>query len=116
MDREFYRAELLDEIKGIGGDILIPAKQYKKVQQFITVYLEGRKNQVMRYTFSSAIEVKCRFFAHVYLIIKAKWGCSLQGVKRDYKSGRITLKDAHHRIFTIMTTEKPKGKKTSFAY
>ena len=115
MDREFYRAELLDEIKGMGGDTLIPAKQYKRIKQLITDYLEGRKNRVMKYTFSSAIEVKCRFFAHVYLIIKAKRGFSLQGVKRDYKNGKITLKDAHHRIFTIMTTEKPKGKTSSWA-
>jgi len=115
MDREFYRAELLDEIKGMGGDTLIPAKQYKRIKQLITDYLEGRKNRVMKYTFSSAIEAKCRFFAHVYLIIKAKRGFSLQGVKRDYKNGKITLKDAHHRIFTIMTTEKPKGKTSSWA-
>ena len=26
MDREFYRAEILDEIKGMGGNTLIPAK------------------------------------------------------------------------------------------
>ena len=115
MDREFYRAELLDEIKGMGGDTLIPAKQYKKVKQFITDYLEGKKNRVVKYTFSSGIRAKCRFFAHVYIIIKAKRGFSLQGVKRDYKSGRITLKDAHHRILTIMTTEKPKGKASSWA-
>ena len=115
MDREFYRAELLDEIKGMGGDTLILAKQYKKVKQFITDYLEDKKNRVIKYTFSSALEAKCRFFAHVYLIIKAKRGFSLQGVKRDYKSGRITLKDAHHRLFSIMTTEKPKGKTSSWA-
>ena len=115
MDREFYRAELLDEIKGMGGEVLIPAKQYKKVKQFIIEYLEGKKNRVMKYTFSSSTAAKCRFFAHVYLIIKAKRGFSLRGVKRDYKSGRITLKDAYHRIFTIMTTEKPKGKTSSWA-
>ena len=115
MDREFYRAELLDEIKGMGGDTLIPAKQYKRIKQLITDYLEGKKNRVMKYTFSSAVEAKCRFFAYVYLIIKAKRGFSLQGVKRDYKSGKITLKDAHHRVFIIMTTEKPKGKISSWA-
>ena len=48
MDREFYRAELLDEIKGMGGDTLIPAKQYKRIKQLITDYLEGRKNRVMK--------------------------------------------------------------------
>ena len=115
MDREFYRAELLDEIKGMGGNALIPAKQYKKIKQFISDYIEGKRSRVRKYTFSSATEAKCRFFQHVYVIIKAKRGFSLQGVKRDYHSGRISLKDAQHRIFTIMTTEKPKGKTSSWA-
>jgi len=115
MDREFYRAELLDEIKGMGGNVLIPAKQYKKIKQFIFDYIEGKRSRVRKYTFSSATEAKCRFFQHVYVIIKAKRGFSLQGVKRDYQSGRISLKDAQHRIFTLMTTEKPKGKTSSWA-
>ena len=115
MDREFYRAELLDEIKGMGGNVLIPSKQYKKIKQLISDYLEGKRSRVRKYTFSSATEAKCRFFQHVYVIIKAKRGFSLQGVKRDYQSGRISLKDAQHRIFTIMTTEKPKGKTSSWA-
>ncbi len=115
MDREFYRAELLDEIKGMGGNVLIPAKQYKKVKRFVSEYIEGTAGRVRRYTFSSATEAKCRFFAHVYLIIKAKRGFSLQGVKRDYRNGKITLKDAQHRVFTVMTTEKPKGKTSSWA-
>ncbi|MHA1942623.1 MAG: transposase [Candidatus Hodarchaeales archaeon] len=115
MDREFYRAELLDEIKGMGGNTLIPAKQFKKIKQFIKDYLEEKGSRVRKYTFSSAAEAKCRFFSNVYLIIKSKRGFSLQGVKKDYKSGKITLKDAYHRIFTIMTTEKPKGKTSSWA-
>ena len=115
MDREFYRAELLDEIKGMKGNVLIPAKQYKKVKQFISEYVEGKGGRVRKYEFSSTPGARCRFFQHVYLIIKAKRGFSLQGVKRDFKSGRITLKDVRHRIYTIMTTEKPKGKMSSWA-
>jgi len=115
MDREFYRAELIDDIARKGGHVLIPAKQFKKAKQFITEYLEGKHSWVRKYTFSTATAAKRRFWKDVYLIIKAKRGFSLQGVKRDYKSGKITLKNAHHRIFTIMTTEKPKGKTSSWA-
>ena len=39
MDREFYRAELLDEIKGMKGNALIPAKSYKKIKRIILEYL-----------------------------------------------------------------------------
>jgi hypothetical protein len=115
MDREFYRAELLDEIKGMKGDVLIPAKRYKKIKRFISDYIQGKGGRIRKYTFSSATEAKYRFFAHVNLIIKAKRGFSLRGVKRDFRKGKITLKDAQHRIFTIMTTEKPKGKQSSWA-
>ena len=115
MDREFYRAELLDEIKGMRGNVLIPAKQYRKVKQFVSEYIEGKGSRVRKYTFSSANEAKFRFFSNVYLIIRAKRGFSLQGVKRDYKNGKITQKDVQHRLFTIMTTEKPKGKTSSWA-
>ena len=115
MDREFYRAELLDEIKGMGGNVLIPAKSYKKVKKILEDYVNGRGKRVRKYTFSSALEARFRFFQNVYLIIKAKRGFTLQGVKRDFKSGKISLKDAQRRLFTIMTTEKPKGKTSSWA-
>ena len=115
MDREFYRAELLDDIKRKGGDVLIPAKQYKKVKRIIEEYLNGTGNRVRKYNFSTATEAKRRFSRDVYLIIKAKRGFSLQGVKRDFQKGNITLKDAQRRLFSIMTTEKPKGKTSSWA-
>jgi len=115
MDREFYRAELLDEIKGMKGEVLIPAKEYKRIKKFIKEYVEGSGNRTRKYTFSSATEARCRFFAHVNVIIKAKRGFSLRGVKRDFQKGKITLKDAQQRLFAIMTTEKPKGKLSSWA-
>ena len=115
MDREFYRAELLDEIKGMRGNVLIPAKSYKKVKQFIKEFLEGEGSRVRKYTFSSATEAKCRFFQNVYLIIKAKRGFTLKGVKSAYQKGTLPLKDAQQMLFTIMTTEKPKGKTSSWA-
>ncbi|MFX1256860.1 MAG: hypothetical protein ACFFAN_03295 [Promethearchaeota archaeon] len=99
----------------MGGEVLISAKQYKKINRFIIEYLEGKKNWVMKYNFSGGIDKCDRFFQHVYLIIKSKRDFTLQGVKRDYKSGKISLKDAQHRIFTIMTTEKPRGKISSWA-
>jgi hypothetical protein len=115
MDREFYRAVLLHEIKARKGNVLIPTKQYKKVRGMIESYIKGESNRVRRYTFSSATEARQRFFQHVYLIIKAKRGFTLQGVKRDYQTGSISLDDARKRIFAIMTTEKPRGKTSSWA-
>ena len=81
----------------------------------IESYIKGEGNRVRKYTFSSATETKHRFFQHVYLIIKAKRGFTLQGVKRDYRIGKLSLDDARKRIFAIMTTKKPKGKTSSWA-
>lgn len=58
MDREFYRTVLLHEIKARKGNVLIPIKQYKKVQGMIEAYIKGEGNRVRRYTFSSATEAK----------------------------------------------------------
>ena len=115
MDREFYRAVLLYEVKARNGNVLIPTKEYKKIRGMIEAYIKGEGNRVRRYTFSSATEAKHRFFQHVYLIIKAKRGFTLQGVKRDYRMGKVSLDDARKRVFAIMTTEKPKGKTNSWA-
>jgi len=115
MDREFYRAELLDGIKRMGGEVIIPAKKYKKVKQYLTDYLKGTHGRVRKYTFSVSNNAKRRFSQHVYVIIKAKNQFTLQGVKRDYRAGRISLDDARKRLFLIMTTEKPKGKESSWA-
>jgi len=115
MDREFYRAELLDRIKGMGGEVIIPAKKYKKIKQFLVDYLNGTHGRVRKYTFSSKAAAMCRFSRHVYVIIKAKNQFTLQGVKRDYRAGKISLDDARKRLFLIMTTQKPRGKTSSWA-
>ena len=115
MDREFYRAELLDATKRRGGEVLIPAKFYKKIKKYIEEYLSGKGNRVRKYTFSAATNSKLRFSSNVYLIIKAKRVFSLQSVKRDFQAGRFSLEDARRKVFAIMTTEKPRGKTSSWA-
>ncbi len=114
MDREFYRAELLDRIKGMGGEVIVPAKKYKKIKQYLVDYFKGTHGRVRKYTFSSKLGAECRYSQHVYVIIKAKNQFTLQGVKRAYRAGKISLDDARKRLFLIMTTEKPRGKTSSW--
>lgn len=115
MDREFYRAELLDAVKKRGGNVLIPAKFYKKIKLFIEQYLKGTGNRVRKYTFSTSAGAKRKFSKNVYLIIKAKRGFSLQSVKNTFQKEKISLKDARQKLFAIMTTEKPRGNTSSWA-
>ena len=115
MDREFYRTELLDAVRKRGGNVLIPAKFYKKIKLFIENYLKGKRNRVRRYVFSTATEAKRHFSIIVSLIIRAKQGFSLQSIKRDFQNKKISLKDAQKRLFVIMTTERPRGNTSSWA-
>ena len=115
MDREFYRAELIDEIKSMGGDTLIPAKMYKKIKEMIDDYLSGKGGRVRSYKFSTAPGAPNKCVKIVYLIFNAKKGHSLLRLKRAVKKGTLSLKDARKNIFTIMTTQKPKGKESSWA-
>jgi len=115
MDREFYNAELLHEIKGLKGNVLIPAKAYKKITKIIEEYLNSTGKRVRKYTLSSAPGKEFQFFQNVYLIIKAKKGHTLLSVKRAFQKGKLTLKDARKLIYSIMTTQKPRGQSSSWA-
>ncbi|MFX1398539.1 MAG: transposase [Promethearchaeota archaeon] len=115
MNREFYRAELINKIKLMGGNVITPAKRYKKVKALVTDYFEDKRDRVMSYSFSMANEARHRFSSDDYLIIKAKRGYTLKGVKRDLACGRISLKEVYQRVFAIMTTQKSKGKTSSWA-
>jgi len=115
MDREFYRAELLDEIKGMKGEVLIPAKSFPKIKKMIEAYLQGTGRRVRKYTFSSATDAEYRFFQNVYLVLNAKKGYSLLEVKRDFQNGKLTLDNASKLIYAIMTTQKPRGVSSSWA-
>jgi len=115
MDREFYRTELLDEIKGMKGNVLIPTKSYKKIKQIIIDYLQGTGGRVRKYTFSSALGATHRFFQNVYVVINAKKGHSLLEVKNEFRKGTLTLNDASKLLYGIMTTQKPRGVSSSWA-
>ena len=115
MDREFYRAELIEEIKSMGGDSLIPAKMYKKIKGMVVEYLCGKGNRTRAYKFSTAPGGVHTCVQEVYLVFNAKRGHSLLGLKRAVRKGELTIEDARKKIFVIMTTRKPKGKESSWA-
>ena len=115
IDREFYQAELLKEIKSLKGEVLIPSKSYKKINMMIEEYLKGKGKRIRRYTISSAPGGGKQFSQNLYLLLKAKKGCSLSSVKQDFKKGKLTLKDAMKLIYAVMTTQKPRSDTSSWA-
>ena len=115
MDREFYEAELIELIKALKTDVTMPVKSYKKVKQFIVEYLQDKEKRIRKYTISSAPGNVITYSQEVYLVICAKKGTTLIRAKRDFKRGKLTLNEAAKQLFAIMTTEKPKGKTSSWA-
>lgn len=115
MDREFYQAELLYEIKTLKGEALIPSKSYKKVRAMIEEYLKGSGKRIRRYTISTAPGGVKQFSQDVYLLLKARKGHSLSSVKQDFRRGIFTLNDAAKLLYAVMTTQKPRGYTSSWA-
>jgi len=115
IDREFYQAELIKEIKDLSGEVLIPSKSYKKINLMIEEYLKDKGKRIRRYTISSALGGEKQFSQNVYLLLKAKKGHTLSSVKQDFKKGRLSLDDAMKLIYAVMTTQKPRGDKSSWA-
>ena len=115
MDREFYRAELIEEIKGMKGNVLIPAKSYKRVKKIIVEYLQGTGRRVRKYTFTTGTDKSHRFFQSVYLVLNAKKNFTLLDLKRAVQKGTLPVNDASKQIYAIMTTQKPRGESSSWA-
>ncbi|MHA1106097.1 MAG: transposase, partial [Promethearchaeota archaeon] len=115
IDREFYQAELLKEIKILKGEVLIPSKSYKKINLMIEEYLKGMRKRIRRYTISTALGGGKQFSQDLYLLLRAKKGLSLSSVKQDFKKGTLTLDDAMKLIYAVMTTQKPRGDTSSWA-
>ena len=115
IDREFYQAELLEEIKNLSGDVLIPSKSYKKIKLMIEEYLKGTGKRIRRYTISSAPGGAKQFSQNLYLLLRSKKGHSLITVKQNFKKGKLTLDDARKLIYAVMTTQKPRGDTSSWA-
>ena len=49
------------------------------------------------------------------MILNAKRGYSLLSVKRDFQNGNLSLNNARRLVYAIMTTERPRGKTSSWA-
>ena len=115
IDREFYKVELLQEIKRCKSDVLIPAKSYENIKRMIKEYIKGTGKRIRKYTITNAPGAKKNFSQVMYLILRAKKGYTLKGIKKAVKNGKVSLDDAVKLIYSVMTTRKPSGDTSSWA-
>jgi len=69
IDHKFYQVALIKRIKEMGGNMLIPIKNYKKVRGMLEECLIGNGNRVRKHVVSSAPGAKQHFSQDAYLII-----------------------------------------------
>ena len=114
IDRGFYQAELLKEIKDLKGEVLIPSRSYRKINMMIEEYLKGTEKRIRRYTISTTPDGGKQFSQYLYLLLRTKKEYSLSSVKQDFKKGTLNLDDAMKLIYAVMTTQKPRGRISRF--
>ncbi len=115
IDREFYQAELLKEIKNLQGEVLIPTKSYNKINKMIEEYLKGTGKRIRRYTISNTPGGSGQVSQDLYVLLKAKKGHSLSRIKQEFRKGNLTLNEAQKAIYGVLTTQKPRGDTSSWA-
>lgn len=107
-DREFYRAELIDSVKGIGSQLLMPAKKYKRVRALMDDYLNGKHGRIYRYRFSTTSNNKKGVSTWTWLIMTAKTPDTLSAIKTAYRRKQISLEEAAARLYAFMVVRLPR--------
>lgn len=108
IDREYYRQGILDELKQVGIDVIVPAKEWKRLRNAKKEYLNGIKGRTQRYFLIQggkkgrrAKKTRC------WLVLHARGNQRIDEIKRGYKQKRITLDEASSQIYALVTTQAP---------
>lgn len=107
MDREFYRASLIKDLKNRHLGVIIPAKKYPKVRKAISDYLLGRRPLVENYYFSQAPKTKpYPKSVHLSLVIVGKKDQSAAEIRRQFRLKKVTFDKALQSLSAFFTTLK----------
>ncbi|TFG18339.1 MAG: hypothetical protein EU530_09445 [Promethearchaeota archaeon] len=108
IDREYYRQGILDELKQVGIDVIVPAKEWKRLRNAKKEYLNGMKGRTQRYFLIQggkkgrrAKKTRC------WLVLHARGNQRIDEIKRGYKQKLITLDEASSQIYALVTTQAP---------
>lgn len=105
MDREFYRASLIKELKTRKIRVLIPAKKYMRVKHAIAKYLCGTGPLVSRYFFSQTIGAKpYPSSVHVALVVVGHKNRPASTIRRLYHQGVWGYDKAIRNLSAFFTT------------
>jgi hypothetical protein len=108
MDREFYRAALVKELKSRHLPVIIPAKKYQFVVHELNRFLHGSRPLVASYLFQQTQGTKPWPSAvNLHLALVAHNGQSALDIRRAYRQGQLSLDEALHQLAGFFTTLHP---------
>lgn len=109
MDREFYRAALIKDLKNRKLGVIIPAKKYLRVRNEIRKYLFGQRKLVEPYHFcQTATNHRWIKTVHVNLVIVGKRNRSAAQIREQYRQKILDYDSALHELAAFFTTLPPR--------
>ncbi|QEE15540.2 transposase [Promethearchaeum syntrophicum] len=108
MDREFYRAALIKDLKTCKLPVLIPAKKYPGIKRKIKDFLLGIGPLVSVYHFSQTQKVKpWPSSVHVNFVVIGHKNVLATEIRRQFRQGILTFDEAIKQLAGFFTTLKP---------
>ncbi|MCF2141372.1 MAG: hypothetical protein K9W44_15040 [Candidatus Lokiarchaeota archaeon] len=109
MDREFYRASLIKELKDQKLPVLIPAKKFQKVKKHFEEFLHGKRGLCEKYLFAQTPKTKpWPNSVHVHLVLTAHRSKSALQVREQFRRKKLTFDKAVEEIEGFFTTLDPR--------
>ena len=108
IDREYYRQGIVDGMKHLGVDVIVPAKEWKRLKNAKKDYIIGKKGRTQQYYLiqmgkkgRKSKKTRC------WIILHARGNQRIDTIKRGYHQNLITLEEACNQIYALVTTRAP---------
>lgn len=108
IDREYYRQGILHGLKQLGVNVIVPAKEWKRLRNAKKDYLNGVKGRTQRYYLIQGGKKGRRSKkTRCWLVLHARGNQRIDEIKREYKQNLTTLDEASGQIYALITTQAP---------
>jgi hypothetical protein len=109
LDREFYRAALMKELKSRKYPVIMPAKKFLRVHKEIFTFLTGIGPLVRPYFFAQTQKAKpWPSSVHLHLAFVGHDDQSALAIRNAYRNGTLSLQEAVHQLAGFFTTLRPR--------
>jgi hypothetical protein len=108
IDREYYRQGILDSMKRLGVDVIVPAKEWKRLRNAKKDYLNGIKGRTQRYyLIQGGKKGRKSKTTRCWIILHPRGKQRIDELKREYLQKLKTLDEDSQQIYALITTRAP---------